>query len=67
MANFKVIILQVPEGAVFPLEFPVNASSYEEDNNNHTLHFIKGSENKKVASFRTWDLVLKVDDGEQPA
>lgn len=66
MANYKVIIFQ-PPGSISPLELNVNANFYEEDTSNHTLHFVKGQDNKKVASFRTWDAVLKVDEEEPPA
>lgn len=66
MANYKVIIFQPPGAPVNPLEYAVNANFYEEDTSNHTLHFVKGQDNKKVASFRTWDAVLKVNDEEQP-
>lgn len=56
MASFKISIL-LPTGTV---EVTVNATSYEEGTD-RVLHFYKGSENRKVASFRNWDFITLVD------
>jgi hypothetical protein len=44
-----------------PQTVNVEAKHYEQDERGN-LNFFKGEQNNKVASFRTWDYVVKTAD-----
>lgn len=54
MASYDITILT----AAGPQVVSVDAAMYEQDDRGN-LCFYKGQENKKVASFRTWDYVVQ--------
>lgn len=63
MANFDVVILGPatatnPEGKTV---VSVQAGNYEESERGYLL-FYKDNDNRKVATFKTWDYVLRVQD-----
>lgn len=67
MPNYDVVILVAPSTANTEgkITVTVDAASYEETERGY-LDFYKGQDNKKVASFKSWDYVTKQSEGPPP-